>query len=90
MFDEIFNHYVEVIVQNCWKTATEKEDKYASFAIAVALFEIARSLNVLGFGRATHPGAIEGHTMKMEESFSNLTSSLNAIAKAIEDKELSV
>jgi hypothetical protein len=88
MFDENFSPYVNGIVEECWKKAAEKEDKYGSYAIAVALFEIAKSLNMLGFGRTTHPGAIEGHTMKMMESFSKLANSIDSIAKAVEEKDL--
>jgi hypothetical protein len=64
-----------------------KAEKDGSYAVVTALFEVAISLNMLGFGQTLHPGAIEGHTMKMMESFSNLSGSLDAIARAIEEKK---
>lgn len=54
--------------------------------IAVALYSIANELNRLGLGNAsTNMGAIEGHTVKMAEAFSGISSSLDGIASAITD-----
>jgi hypothetical protein len=78
-----------------WEECRQKAHKDGQYAVAVALFQIAKALNDIGFGSTYHPGAIEGHTMKMMESISSLSSnfelmaqSLDKIASAIEEKEL--
>ena len=88
---ENFSPYVDSVRETCSK----KADKDGSYAVAVALFEIAEQLGMLGFGRSTHPGAIEGHTMKMMESISSVSSNfelmattLDKIAITIEEKEM--
>jgi hypothetical protein len=77
---EHFSPLIESLIEQCRQKAT----KDGSYAVAVALFEIAKSLNNLGFGTTHHPGAIEGHTMKMMESISNVSSALELMAMAID------
>jgi hypothetical protein len=87
---EHFGMDVYALQQTCIK----KAEKDGSYAVAIALFEIAKTLDNLGFGTTMHPGAIEGHTMKMMESISSVSSNLelmamalDKIASAIEEKE---
>ena len=70
-----------------WERCIRKADKDGQYAVAAALFQMAKAINDLGFGTAYHPGAIEGHTMKMMESISELSSSIESIAEAIKDRE---
>lgn len=77
-----------------WEECRQKAHKDGSYAVATALFQIAKALNDIGFGSTYHPGAIEGHTMKMIESISSVSSNLelmamalDKIASAIEEKE---
>jgi hypothetical protein len=88
---EDFGYIVNAVRDTCISRA----EKDGSYAVAIALFEIATALNMLGFGHTHHPVAIEGHTMKMMDSLSSLSSSLDSIsealssiARAIEEKEL--
>lgn len=80
MSEEHFSPYVNAIRDTC----IVKAEKDGAYAVATALFEVAISLNMLGFGRTLHPGAIEGHTMKMMESISSVSSSLASISDALQ------
>ena len=78
-----------------WEECRQKAHKDGQYAVATALFQMAKAINDLGFGTTYHPGALEGHTMKMMESISSLSSNLelmamalDKIANAIEEKEL--
>jgi hypothetical protein len=71
-------------VNSVLETSIATAERDGSYAVAVALFEIAISLNMLSFGRTTHPGAIEGHTMKMMESLSELSGALGSISNSLE------
>lgn len=56
---------------------------YGAQAMAKALNKVADALQMLGFGNTSHPGAIEGHTMKMMEKYDALSSALSEIAESI-------
>lgn len=63
---------------------------YGSGEMAKAITRVANALQMLGFGNTSQPGAIEGHTMKMMDKYSELSSSLadglDSIAIAIADR----
>jgi hypothetical protein len=93
--ERAMNEHFGMDVYSIQQTCIKKADKDGSYAVATALFEIAKTLDNLGFGTTHHPGAIEGHTMKMMESLSSLctsldsiANSLDSIANAISEKEL--
>jgi hypothetical protein len=52
-----------------WEECRQKAHKDGQYAVAVAIFQMAKAINDLGFGTTYHPGAIEGHTMKMMETY---------------------
>jgi hypothetical protein len=83
------------LTDGLWEECLHKARKDGQYAVAVALFQIAKSLNDIVLGSTYHPGAIEGHTIKMMESISSVSSNLelmamalDKIANAIEEKEL--
>lgn len=75
-----FSPEIEELMDMCARNA--KDD--GSYAVAFALFTVSRAIFDLGFGESLHPGAIEGHTMKMMESLSSLSSSISEIATSLE------
>jgi hypothetical protein len=78
-----------------WEKCRQKADKDGQYSVAAALFQVAKGLNDIGLGSTYHPGAIEGHTIKMMESISSVSSNLelmamalDKIANAIDEKEM--
>jgi len=56
---------------------------YGAQATAKALNKVADALQMLGFGNTSHPGALEGHTMKMMEKYDELSFALSGGLEAI-------
>jgi hypothetical protein len=72
-------------VYEVYEDSIKKASDNGSYAVAVDLFELTKSINMLGFGRTGHVGAIEGHTIKMAEALGTLSASVDAVASAIAD-----